>query len=126
MSKAQFSCLLILQLVNIWLSLFGQDLAYQLEKAFGEFHPVTYLTAITVIGMVMYLFVLMFLIWRKLIKRRPASNYVYILILSVAIELPINLWALFVLVMCLDNSYIWNLVHAGRVFILSVREIIIE
>ena len=39
MSKAQFSCLLILQLVNICLSIYGQDLAYQLEKAFGEFYP---------------------------------------------------------------------------------------
>ena len=101
MSKAQFSCLLILQLVNICISIFGRDLAYQLEKAFGEFHSVTYLTAITVNSMVMYLFVLMFLSWRKVIKRRPASNYVYIHILLVAIELPINLWALFVLAMWL-------------------------
>ena len=100
MSRPVFISLLILMLVNLWLGMEAQDLAYFFFFFFGVLdRPAMYLTIITVISLAIYVFVLGFMIIQKIRGQLWASNHVYIIILLLAIGLVVNLWSIMVLAM---------------------------
>ena len=87
--KYSIVCSLLL-VANLGLAIGAQDLAYFLD-GYGMFESNSmYLSIIMMIKMTIYLFMIVFVIVRKLSRRLPASNYVYMLVLLLAIWLPDN------------------------------------
>lgn len=81
------------------LGLFGQDVAYFLDTHIGVFHPLSYLTAITILSILLYIINFIQLCLLLIKNKLKGKRFMTYLTVTLLLGIPTSLWSIFVLAM---------------------------